>query len=137
MCVYLQANSFVSSKARPQLCLDNMLLQSLHAKACREWCFACAGPAEADIWPVCWQVNGMLLNDKKVYVGPFLKRDERPDDGEQRFTNVYVKNLAESVSDERLNEMFSEFGAVTSAVVMKVLDCDGTCSSVALCWELD
>ena len=66
------------------------------------------------------QVNGMLLEGKKVYVGPFLKRQERPDDGEVRFTNVYVKNMAETVTDEKLNEMFSEFGEVTSAIVMKV-----------------
>ena len=30
-------------------------------------------------------VNGMLLNGKKVYVGPFLKKGERPaDDKEPR-----------------------------------------------------
>lgn len=63
----------------------------------------------------------MLLEGKKVYVGPFQKRNERPEDGEVRFTNVYVKNLAESVSDEKLREMFAEFGEVTSAIVMKVI----------------
>ena len=62
----------------------------------------------------------MLLEGKKVYVGPFLKRQDRPDDGEVRFTNVYVKNMAESVTSEKLDEMFSEFGEVTSAVVMTV-----------------
>ena len=62
----------------------------------------------------------MLLEGKKVYVGPFQKRQERPEDGEVRFTNVYVKNVAESVSDEKLREMFAEFGEVTSAVIMKV-----------------
>lgn len=62
----------------------------------------------------------MLLDGKKVYVGPFLRRQDRPDDGEVRYTNVYVKNLADSVTDEKLNEMFAEFGPVTSAIVMKV-----------------
>lgn len=63
----------------------------------------------------------MLLAGQKVYVGPFLKKSDRPVDKESRFTNVYVKNLPDSVDDKKLNEMFSEHGSVTSAVVMKVL----------------
>ncbi len=62
----------------------------------------------------------MLLAGQKVYVGPFLKKSDRPVDRESHFTNVYVKNLPDSVNDEKLNEMFSEHGSVTSAVVMKV-----------------
>ena len=62
----------------------------------------------------------MLLAGQKVYVGPFLKKSDRPVDKESRFTNVYVKNLPDSVDDQKLNQMFSEHGSVTSAVVMKV-----------------
>ena len=36
-----------------------------------------------------------------------------------RFTNLYIKNFGEEVSDEDLNEMFSQFGSIVSAVVMK------------------
>lgn len=63
----------------------------------------------------------MLLAGQKVYVGPFLKKSDRPMDKESRFTNVYVKNLPDSVDDQKLNQMFSEHGSVTSAIVMKVL----------------
>ena len=66
------------------------------------------------------QVNGMLLEGKKVYVGPFLKRTDRPADKDVRFTNVFAKNLAESVDDEKLREMFAAYGEVTSAIIMKV-----------------
>lgn len=66
------------------------------------------------------QVNGMLLAGQKVYVGPFLKKSDRPVDKENQFTNVYIKNLPDSVDDAKLNEMFSEHGTVTSAVVMTV-----------------
>ena len=66
------------------------------------------------------QVNAMSLAGKKVYVGPFQKKSERPADGEIRFTNVYVKNLPDSVDDGQLTDMFGEHGSVTSAVVMKV-----------------
>ena len=62
----------------------------------------------------------MLLAGQKVYVGPFLKKSDRPMDKENQFTNVYIKNLPDTVDDAKLNEMFSEHGTVTSAVVMTV-----------------
>ncbi|XP_021836389.1 polyadenylate-binding protein 2 isoform X2 [Spinacia oleracea] len=65
-------------------------------------------------------LNGMLLNDKQVYVGSFVRRQERNGtNGSPKFTNVYVKNLSENHTDEDLMKIFSPFGAITSAVVMK------------------
>ena len=58
------------------------------------------------------QVNGMLLEGKKVFVGPFLKRTDRPADKEAHYTNIYVKNLAESVTEEQLDKMFGDYGKV-------------------------
>ncbi|GLT49381.1 hypothetical protein SLA2020_229410 [Shorea laevis] len=70
------------------------------------------------------KLNGMLLNDKQVYVGPFLRKQERESDGDKvKFNNVYVKNLSESVTDEDLKKIFGEYGPITSAVVMR--DGDG------------
>lgn len=54
----------------------------------------------------------MLLEGKKVFVGPFLKRTDRPADKEAHYTNIYVKNLAESVTEEQLDAMFGEYGKV-------------------------
>lgn len=54
----------------------------------------------------------MLLEGKKVFVGPFLKRTDRPNDKETNYTNVFVKNLSEEVGDDELDKMFSEFGKV-------------------------
>ncbi|KAJ0252055.1 Polyadenylate-binding protein 2 [Hirschfeldia incana] len=66
------------------------------------------------------KLNGMLLNDKQVYVGPFLRRQERDSTANiTKFTNVYVKNLAESTTDDDLKKAFSEYGEITSAVVMR------------------
>lgn len=66
------------------------------------------------------KLNGMLLNDKQVYVGPFLRKQERDLAVDKtKFTNIYVKNLSESTTDEDLNKTFSEYGTVTSAVVMR------------------
>ncbi|KAL8132985.1 hypothetical protein AgCh_008450 [Apium graveolens] len=70
------------------------------------------------------QLNGMLMNDKQVYVGLFIRKQDRSrDSGSQKFTNVYVKNLPDTVSDEEFRNMFEKFGLITSAVVMK--DADG------------
>lgn len=67
----------------------------------------------------CDKVNGMLLEGKKVFVGPFLRRQDRGSDSEAKFTNVFVKNLDEGISDEELKKMFSEYGEVSSAVIMR------------------
>lgn len=63
----------------------------------------------------------MLLNDKKVYVGRFIPRKEREKElGEKAklFTNVYVKNFGEDMSEEMLKNMFEKYGRITSYKIM-------------------
>jgi len=65
-------------------------------------------------------VNGMLLNDKKVYVGHHISRKERQsklDEMKAQFTNLYIKNLDPEMSQEQFEELFNKYGIVTSAVV--------------------
>lgn len=70
------------------------------------------------------KLNGMLINDKQVYVGHFVRKQERDTNlGGTRFNNVYVKNLSESTTDDDLKNAFGEYGPITSAVVMR--DADG------------
>jgi polyadenylate-binding protein len=73
------------------------------------------------------KVNGMLLNGKKVFVGFFVPRKDRAESGaaaDATFTNVFVKSLpAEVDDDEKLMGMFTPYGEIKSAVVMK--DGDG------------
>ncbi|CAN4095371.1 unnamed protein product [Withania somnifera] len=70
------------------------------------------------------KLNGMLMNDKQVYVGHFLRKQERESTtGMTKFNNVYVKNLSDSTTDDELKNVFGEFGTITSAVVMR--DADG------------
>jgi len=66
------------------------------------------------------KVNGMMLNNQKVFVGPFVTRKERlkTQDGEQKYTNVYIKNLDESVGSDKLREVLGEYGTITNAAVM-------------------
>uniref|UniRef100_A0A7N0TVS6 Polyadenylate-binding protein n=1 Tax=Kalanchoe fedtschenkoi TaxID=63787 RepID=A0A7N0TVS6_KALFE len=70
------------------------------------------------------QLNGMLLNDKQVYVAPFMRKQEREANVDKsKFNNVFVKNLAETTTEEDLRSIFGEHGPLTSVVVMK--DADG------------
>merc|ERR1719312_1805190 len=67
------------------------------------------------------KVNGMLLNGKKVYVGKFIPRAERekePGEKAKRFTNVYVKNFGDDLDDEKMLELFSQYGKINSHRVM-------------------
>jgi len=66
------------------------------------------------------KVNGMMLNEQKVFVGPFVARKERlkSTDGEQKYTNIYVKNIKEGVTEEQLKSLFQEFGTITNAAIM-------------------
>ena len=68
------------------------------------------------------KLNGMLLNDKKVFVGLFVRRQDRTRSENRalpRFTNVYVKNLPKEIDDGELKKTFGKYGDISSAVVMK------------------
>jgi len=68
------------------------------------------------------KVNGMLLNGKKVFVGKFISRKEREQElGEKakRFTNVFIKNFGDDLTEEDLTNMFAKFGKIASLKVMK------------------
>jgi polyadenylate-binding protein len=67
-------------------------------------------------------VNNMLLNDKKVYVGRFLSKTQRSEvysEANRKFTNVFVKNFGDQMEDGKLREMFEKYGEITSAVVAR------------------
>ena len=67
-------------------------------------------------------VNGMLLNDKKVYVGHYISKKERQahiEEQKAQFTNIYVKNLDAEITDDEFRDMFGKYGEVTSAVVQR------------------
>jgi len=67
-------------------------------------------------------VNGMLLNDKKVYVGHHIPKKERINKIEEqmkKYTNIYIKNLDESVEEKDLEKDFGKFGKITSCVIQR------------------
>uniref|UniRef100_A0A3Q3APG0 Polyadenylate-binding protein n=1 Tax=Kryptolebias marmoratus TaxID=37003 RepID=A0A3Q3APG0_KRYMA len=67
------------------------------------------------------KMNGMLLNDRKVFVGRFKSRKEREAElgaKAKEFTNVYIKNFGDDMDDERLKELFEKYGKTLSVKVM-------------------
>ncbi|XP_056254713.1 polyadenylate-binding protein 1 isoform X4 [Seriola aureovittata] len=73
------------------------------------------------------KMNGMLLNDRKVFVGRFKSRKEREAELGARakeFTNVYIKNFGEDMDDEKLRELFSKYGQSGNAMSIRVMTDD-------------
>lgn len=65
-------------------------------------------------------VNGMMLNDKVVYVARHessKERQSKSDKALSTFTNIYVKGFGTEMSSKELEELFSKYGAITSALV--------------------
>ncbi|KAA8572718.1 hypothetical protein EYC84_003308 [Monilinia fructicola] len=63
-------------------------------------------------------VNGMLLNEKKVFVGHHIPKKDRQSKFEEmkaNFTNIYVKNIPVEATEEEFRELFKKYGDVTSA----------------------
>lgn len=62
------------------------------------------------------KMNNLRLNGKEVYVAPFIPKRDRPQKNpDDIYTNVFIKNISESVNEEKFKEFFSTFGNITSA----------------------
>jgi polyadenylate-binding protein len=67
------------------------------------------------------KVDGKMLKEKIVYVGKFKRkadRDLEEGSSEKKFTNIFVKNLDETVTEEDMREQFGAFGEITSLALM-------------------
>jgi len=64
------------------------------------------------------RVNGMQIGEKTVEVTQFIKRSDR-DSPKDNFTNIYVKNVADDFDDDKMQQMFSGFGKITSSCILE------------------
>ncbi|GMJ02943.1 poly(A) binding protein 7 [Hibiscus trionum] len=66
------------------------------------------------------KLNDTIVGDKQIFVGKFMKKSERvlpsPD---VKYTNLYIKDLDSDITEETLQEKFSEFGKIASLVVAR------------------
>jgi polyadenylate-binding protein len=67
------------------------------------------------------KVNGCVIGSSPVpvYVGKFISKKERQLQNAQNFTNVFVKNLSLNATYEDVETLFSQYGKITSGVIMK------------------
>merc|ERR1711881_646697 len=74
------------------------------------------------------KVDGKMLKDKIVYVGKFKRKAERElEDGstERKYTNIFVKNLEDEVTEAQLGELFGKFGTITEGALALMKDVEG------------
>jgi len=65
-------------------------------------------------------LNGKTFFGKPWTVCPFQTKKERSsDENEEKWTNIYVKQLEKHVDDEKLKSLFEQWGPITSAVIMR------------------
>lgn len=79
----------------------------------------------------CDDMHAKDMNGKTLFVGRAQKRNERQTELRRKFeqmkierlnryqgVNLYVKNLDDTIDDERLRKEFAPYGTITSAKVM-------------------
>lgn len=67
-------------------------------------------------------VNGMLLNDREVFVGKHVSKKDRESKFEEmkaNFTNIYAKNIDLEYTEEEFTKLFEPFGKITSIYLEK------------------
>lgn len=75
-------------------------------------------------------LNGKKFDDKEWYVGKAQKKSEREQELKGKFeqsmkeaadkyqgANLYIKNLDDTIDDEKLKELFADYGKITSCKV--------------------
>ncbi|KAL1541342.1 polyadenylate-binding protein 7-like [Salvia divinorum] len=64
------------------------------------------------------KLNGLADGGKQMFVSKFVKKSDRSlPCHEEKYTNLYVKNLDTEISEEVLKEKFSQFGKIASLVI--------------------
>jgi polyadenylate-binding protein len=68
-------------------------------------------------------VNGMMLNEKRIFVGPHIPRDLRVvEKNGNQFTNIYVKNI-KCNTEEELRSIFEKYGSIVSVCLSRDSNC--------------
>jgi polyadenylate-binding protein len=64
-------------------------------------------------------LNETELDGQRIYVGPHVPKKSRISQADTKWTNVFVKNMPGDFDEVKLKELFSKFGAITSAFITK------------------
>ncbi|KAG0477313.1 hypothetical protein HPP92_014154 [Vanilla planifolia] len=65
-------------------------------------------------------LNGTLVDGKQMYAGNFIKKVDRVlHNPEAKYTNLYMKNLDQDITEELIELKFSEFGRIFNVKISK------------------
>ncbi|KAJ0982368.1 hypothetical protein J5N97_010623 [Dioscorea zingiberensis] len=65
-------------------------------------------------------LNGCIVEGKQIYVANFIKKSERVlSSPEAKYTNLYMKNLDQDITEELIELKFSEFGKIDKVAIAK------------------
>merc|ERR1719191_1039746 len=65
------------------------------------------------------RVNGMQIGESTVFVDFLKKRESKPEAGKDApYTNLYLKHFPDSYDEEKIKELFKEYGEITSLALM-------------------
>ena len=71
------------------------------------------------------KVNGMLLNDKKVFLCRFTPRNQR------KFVDIFIKNFGDQLDEEKLRKLLSQYGKITACKI--AMDENGKSKGFGFC----
>ena len=75
------------------------------------------------------EVNGMPLNEKEVFVGPYVRHQERDEaSGISKLNNVHFKKLAENTTCNDLKKVFHAYRTSSNVVEMMDNESNSKCS---------
>mmetsp|Transcript_4595 Transcript_4595/g.10034 ORF Transcript_4595/g.10034 Transcript_4595/m.10034 type:complete len:530 (-) Transcript_4595:150-1739(-) len=67
-------------------------------------------------------LNGKTVGSSTLFVGPFMTRQELQQASAENYTNLYVKHMPQDWDEAKVNEVFSEYGELQSAVIQETGD---------------
>ncbi|KAK8957791.1 putative polyadenylate-binding protein [Platanthera zijinensis] len=65
-------------------------------------------------------LNDTIVDGKRIFVGNFIKKSERfMPNAEVKYTNLYMKNLDQDITEDLIELKFSEFGKISNVMIAK------------------
>ncbi|KAK1651153.1 hypothetical protein QYE76_068958 [Lolium multiflorum] len=64
-------------------------------------------------------LNNSYFEGKQLHVAHFVKKSERSANNDDKYTNLYMKNLDDDMTEELIKLKFSQFGPIISVKIMK------------------
>ncbi|XP_062213774.1 uncharacterized protein LOC133914768 [Phragmites australis] len=77
--------------------------------------FTSQEPADAAIE----NLNNSLFGDRQLHVATFIRKSERSPNNDDKYTNLYMKNVDDDITEELIKLKFSQFGSIVSVKIMR------------------